>query len=138
MKNKLNCILLVDDDNDCNFFHKKLLKEMNCVEHIQVANDGVEALSFLKSCIAEHQKVPDIIFLDINMPRMNGWEFLEAYGKLPDTCRAKIVLVMLTTSLNPDDREKASRLKLVNGFKEKYLDEAAVNTILKDYFPDYL
>jgi CheY-like chemotaxis protein len=137
MKRKLNCILLVDDDNDCNYFHTKLLKEMNCTDSIHIAHDGVEAIDFLYSCDREKSVIPDIIFLDINMPRMNGWDFLEAYEKLPLTFRATIILVMLTTSLNPDDKERASKSLLIKGFKEKYLDEKEVNSMLKEYFPDH-
>lgn len=135
MKIKLNCILLVDDDNDCNFFHKKLLQEMNCANSIQVATNGAEALEYLKTC--NERNIPDIILLDINMPKVNGWEFLEAYEKLPDQLKAKIVLIMLTTSLNPDDRAKAAMFACVKGFKEKYLDEDMVSKILKEYFADH-
>jgi CheY-like chemotaxis protein len=135
MKSKLNCILLVDDDNDCNFFHKRLLQEMNCTEKIQVATNGAEALEFLKTCSGDY--VPDIILLDINMPKVNGWEFLEAYEKLPIQFKAKIVLIMLTTSLNPDDRVKASTFPSVKGFKEKYLDEGMLQDILKEHFADH-
>jgi CheY-like chemotaxis protein len=135
MKTKLNCILLVDDDNDCNFFHKRLLQGMNCTENIQVATNGAEALDFLKTCSENY--VPDIILLDINMPKVNGWEFLEAYEKLPTQFKAKIVLIMLTTSLNPDDRVKASTFPSVKGFKEKYLDEDMLQDILKEHFADH-
>jgi CheY-like chemotaxis protein len=137
MKKKLNCILLVDDDNDCNYFHKKILHEMNCTASIKVANDGLQAIDYLKTCNEENNPIPDIIFLDINMPRMNGWDFLEVYEKLPPDFREAIVLIMLTTSLNPDDREKASKSPFIKGFKEKYLDEETVSGILKEYFPDH-
>jgi CheY-like chemotaxis protein len=134
MKKKLSCILLIDDDNDCNFFHKKLLTEMKCTEFIEVALDGSEGIEYLLSCDHENKPIPDIIFLDINMPKMNGWDFLVAYGKLPDHLRAKIVVIMLTTSLNPDDRARALKLSVINGFREKYLDEKAINEVLKEHF----
>ena len=137
MKKKLNCILLVDDDNDCNYFHKKILKEMDCTESIHVVNDGAEALDFIKSCNKENNQVPELIFLDINMPRMNGWEFLEAYEKLPPAFRAQTVIVMLTTSLNPDDKERAAKLPVINGFKEKYLNVETINDVLKKHFADH-
>ncbi len=135
MKIKLNCILLVDDDNDCNFFHKKFLQEMNCTDSIHVATNGAEALEFLKT--RSENEIPDIILLDINMPKINGWEFLEAYEKLPLQFKAKIVVIMLTTSLNPDDRIKAATFPSIKGFKEKYLDEEMVLQILEEHFSDH-
>ena len=79
MKKKLNCILLVDDDPDDNFYHQIIINEMNIVNHIDIAINGIEAITYLKK---ENQIPPEIIFLDINMPKMNGWEFLEQYKHL--------------------------------------------------------
>jgi CheY-like chemotaxis protein len=138
MSKKLNCVLLVDDDSDCNFFHQRLLKKMKCVEQIYIVNDGVEALNYLKSNIDKKSPQPDIIFLDINMPRMNGWEFLDEYKNLDNEIKATIVLVMLTTSLNPDDKERAKHYSDVRGFSNKYLDEASLKKIINEHFPDCL
>lgn len=134
MKKKLNCILLIDDDSSCNFFHERLLKKMDCVESIEVASNGKEGLDFLKS----KKNRPDIIFLDINMPKMNGWEFLEEYEKLSEEEKSKIIVVMLTSSLNPDDRTKAENFGTVKAFNPKYLDKEAVEKLLQDYFSEYL
>ncbi len=138
MKKKLKSILLVDDDNDCNFFHKRLLKKMDCVEKIYTAYDGKEALEFLQSTIDGEHPNPNIIFLDINMPRMNGWSFLDEYQKLSEQQKAQIVLVMLTTSLNPDDRNKAESYKEVKGFESKYLTQDSLTQILARFFPETL
>lgn len=132
MKNKLNCVLLVDDDKDCNFFHQRLLKRMNCTESIEIALDGKMGLDFLKS----RKNKPEIIFLDINMPKMNGWEFLVEYEKLSEEDKAKTVVVMVTSSLNPDDKNKAETFGSVKNFNTKYLDKEAVEKIIKKYFPE--
>lgn len=131
MKKKLNCVLLIDDEDDCNFFHQRLFKKMGFVETVEVAEDGIVAINFLKS----KKNTPSIIFLDINMPKMDGWEFLEEYEKLDDTAKSSTVLIMLTSSLNPDDRIKAESLPSVKGFNMKYLDEAQVEEILRKHFP---
>lgn len=133
MKKKLNCILLVDDDKFCNFFHDRVLGKMNCTESIEIVTDGVMALEFLKS----RKNKPDIIFLDINMPKMNGWEFLEEYKKLPEDEQAKVVRVMLPSPLNPDDTARAENHGSVSGYNTKYLTTDAVDQILLQYFPDY-
>lgn len=135
MKRKLKGILLIDDDNDCNFFHKLLIDQMNCTEKVYIATNGLEALGFLKACAEGKYPKPEIIFLDINMPKMNGWEFLDEYHKLAENEKAKMVLIMLTTSLNPDDREKASTYTEVSGFLSKYLDKDSLTRVLEKHFP---
>lgn len=138
MKKKLNCILLVDDDDDCNFFHKRLLNKMECVEQIHIVNNGEEALNYLMSNIEKKQSNPDLILLDINMPKVNGWEFLDSFKELDEAEKNKITLIMLTTSLNPDDKLKAKLYKEIRGFYEKYLDQDSMNKILSENFPEYL
>jgi CheY-like chemotaxis protein len=138
MKKKLRCILLIDDDDDCNFFHQRLLNKMQCAEKVQIANNGNEALNFLKSSTDGKHPQPDIIFLDINMPGMNGWEFLIEYEKLNEEFKAKIVLIMLTSSLNTDDRDLAMSYPDVCGFNNKYLDKESLTKILAEHFPEYL
>lgn len=138
MKNKLNNILLVDDDIDCNFYHERLLKQLNCVENIYTAKDGRQALDFLTSVTKEQKAYPSIIFLDLNMPHMDGWEFLEEFQKLDETEKSKTVLIILTTSLNLYDLEKAMSYSFVKGFKNKYLDKDGFNQILIEHYNDNL
>jgi CheY-like chemotaxis protein len=135
MKKKLNCILLVDDDHEDSYFHKLVINEMNITNSIQVAENGLEALEFLKK---ENQVIPELIFLDINMPKMNGWEFLEQYKHLDKNQKARITIVMLTTSVNPDDLRRAQEMEDVTGYKTKPLSVEMLNEILHKYFPEYL
>jgi CheY-like chemotaxis protein len=131
MKKKLNCILLIDDDAEDNHFHQMVINEMNITEHVEIALNGVEALNFLKK---ENQTHPDIIFLDINMPKMNGWEFMEAYKELRADQKAKIVVIMLTTSENPKDKKRAEEFSDIFGFNSKPLTEEMINGILERNF----
>jgi CheY-like chemotaxis protein len=135
MKRKLNCILLVDDDPDDNMYHRIIIEEMNIVNRIDVALNGLEALAYLKK---EEQLPPDIIFLDLNMPKMNGWEFLEQYKHLSKEQKAKVVLVILTTSANPDHIKKAQEIEEVTGFETKPLTKQILNDILQEHFQEYL
>jgi CheY-like chemotaxis protein len=133
MKKKLNCILLVDDNTADNYYHQIVIKGMNITERIEVATDGVEALNFLEK---ENQVPPELIFLDINMPRMNGWEFLEKYKHLDVKQKSKIIIVMLTTSAHPKDLEKAKQMEEVSGYKVKPLTEEMLKEILEKYFAE--
>ena len=134
MKRKLNCILLVDDDPDDNFFHQRIIKKMGITHAIEVARNGLEALEYLKK---ENQVTPELMFLDINMPKMNGWEFLEEYKQLDPKQKARITIMMLTTSANPDDIKRANEIEDVTGIKTKPLSVDMLNEILEMHFQDY-
>lgn len=135
MKNKLNCILLVDDDQPTNFFNEIVIKKSCYTDQVYAVQTGMEALEFLKSRQNGVYPQPDLILLDVNMPAMNGWEFLEEYKSLPKEQRGNIVVVMLTTSLNPDDKSKASTINEISGFKSKPLTLEILNEIIKEFFP---
>jgi CheY-like chemotaxis protein len=140
MNKKLNCILLIDDDEPTNFLNKMTIEQMDCTRHVAVAQGGREALDFLmrrrQPGDPEDCPHPDLIFLDINMPAMDGWEFLEKYKKLPREQKADVVLIMLTTSLNPDDEKRTMYIPEISGFENKPLKEPRLEHLLKKYFPD--
>ena len=135
MFKKLNSILLVDDDEDDNYYHKIIINKMEMVNKIAVAENGIEALAYLKD---EANVPPDIIFLDLNMPKMNGWEFLEQYQHLTLEQKAKVLIVILTTSLNPDDKKRAEEIKDVTGFETKPLSKEILSELLDEHFSDYM
>jgi CheY-like chemotaxis protein len=130
-KKRLKCILLVDDDNDDNVYHQIILREMDVVEKIEVAANGIEALEYLRNNI---NALPELIFLDINMPKMNGWEFLREYKKTGIAANALIVVMILTTSANPDDVKRAQEIEEVFGFETKPLTEETMKMVLKEHF----
>ena len=134
LKKRLSCILLIDDDFDDNVFNKIIIRKMDITETVDEASDGVEALEHLKA----RSTPPELIFLDINMPRMNGWEFLEQYKDLDPKQKAKTIIVMLTTSANPDEIKKAQEIEEVSGFKTKPLSKEMLTGILQQFFRDHL
>ncbi|MEM6643671.1 MAG: response regulator [Bacteroidota bacterium] len=134
----LSCILLVDDDDATNFIHERIIRSsgLNC--HIEVCTSARDALDFL-SCTGDHSTLkayprPGIIFLDINMPGMSGWDFLEAYESLPEEQQSRIILSMLTTSLNPDDADRAKNHKHLKDFLQKPLTVEMLRKIIKEQF----
>ena len=134
VKKKLSCILLVDDDYEDNVFHRLIISRMQIAESVEEANDGLEALDYLK----KRQVPPELIFLDINMPRMNGWEFLEEYKDLDSEKKAKTIIMMLSTSSNPDEIKKAQEIAEVSGFKTKPLSKEMLVEILEGFFREHL
>src|SRR6476646_5150062 len=106
MKTRVKCIMLVDDNADDNFYHERVIRKSNVADNVISKQTGIDALDYLRSKKENDNMHPNLIFLDINMPGMNGWEFLEEYNKLDAKFQSQALVVMLTTSGNPDDKDK--------------------------------
>lgn len=141
MTKKIDLVLLVDDNEDDNFFHRRAMERAGRVEMIDVCLDGSDALDYLQNTgkyaiRGLDYPRPDMIFLDINMPRTNGWEFLDKYALLDARFVGGPIIVMLTTSLNPNDRQRAESCNLVREFMTKPLKEQNFLQILEKHFQE--
>lgn len=136
MERKLNCVLLIDDDEPTNFLNQVVIESSGYAEQIKTVQSGQEALDYLtNTSAADHTyPCPDLIFLDINMPAMNGWEFLENYRNLDEESKGKVMIVMLTTSLFPEDKMHATELPEVSGFENKPLTREKLDRIIENFF----
>jgi CheY-like chemotaxis protein len=131
----LSSVLLVDDDPTTNFLHKLLLTRMGVAEQVLVAENGEQALRTLdQTCsTAVNPRCPQLIFLDMNMPVLNGLAFLEAYVQMPLAQQQAIVIIMLTTSLHPVDLARVEQLPIA-GFLSKPLTQEKVTALLQQHF----
>ncbi|EMP04688.1 response regulator receiver domain protein [Leptospira interrogans serovar Pyrogenes str. 200701872] len=118
------------------FFHERVIYKGSYAEKVVTKQSGQEALFFLKNKFNNIEPFPDLIFLDINMPGMNGWEFLEEYKKLDQEFQTSTIIIMLTTSDNPDDKNKFSHFGSTSDFKTKPLTNAMLDEILERYFSE--
>lgn len=106
---KFTHIMLVDDDSISNRIGEKLIERLEIAEIITCVPNGLEAIAYLKAT----NTIPEIIFLDLNMPIMDGYQFLEEFQKL-NLDKAKIDIVILTNSTDGRDLEK------IQGFSIRY------------------
>jgi CheY-like chemotaxis protein len=134
MNKKIKCIMLVDDNVDDNFFHERIINKSGVCNSIATMQTGKDAIEYLKSKKNSDALHPELIFLDINMPGMNGWEFLEEYQKLDAKFQSRAIVIMLTTSDNPDDKMKAKVMNISSDFKTKPLTPEMLEDIINKYF----
>ena len=129
---KLRKILLIDDDEPTNFLNSVIIKRTKCADEVVAYQRAEDALNFLKSTKMNPDS-PDLIFLDINMPLMDGWEFLNHLSHLFEG-RIPPKVVMLTSSINPEDENKAAQFEMITEFRSKPLSFDALDEILSTHF----
>jgi len=132
MKNQFRRVYLIDDDPTFNFITKLMLKKISFAQEIIDYVDANEALNRLRNDTSDSSdSFPDLIFLDLNMPGMDGWDFLDAYQSLPIEFIQKCKLYILTSSIDPIDKSKSMTYECVSDFitkplgleKVKYISE---------------
>ncbi|MEL6648205.1 MAG: response regulator [Pseudomonadota bacterium] len=126
MTNKIKTAMLIDDEEFDQRQYLRVLQRSGLVETVLQYTYAEDALAHL---VAHPELEVDVIFLDINMPRMNGFEFLEEATEKLGADFVKTVVVMLTTSLNPNDRTRAENFDVVRDFINKPLTLAHVERI---------
>jgi len=128
-KCKNKSIMLIDDNDIDNFINEKLIKAYYFAENVYVHTSTKSALEFLKNIEVTLQEIPEDLIpshllLDINMPILDGFHFLDEFEKFTPELKKKIKIIMLTTSLNPMDIEKSKNYKHVVKFLHKPLTES--------------
>lgn len=124
MSNYKTC-LLIDDNYIDNFVTRRILESSHFAEKVIVSQSATEAIDSLRSGIVK----PDVIFLDIRMPMMGGFEFLQEYDKLPIDGKQGIKIFMLSSSLDPTDLKKSSNNKYITQFIHKPLTQKTLDDI---------
>jgi CheY-like chemotaxis protein len=123
--------MIIDDNEHDTFFAKRVIAKNNPGDTIITMESGLEALDYI-SC--QTLPIPDMIFLDIYMPVMSGWEFLDDYCKLDEVIKDKTMIVMLATSGNPDHVAKAHQWDCISDYITKPLTQERMGEISEKYF----
>ncbi|XLS28935.1 response regulator [Flavobacteriaceae bacterium M23B6Z8] len=112
----LACI--IDDDKIYINLIRKVIESRNLSKDLLIFNNGQEALEYFKEAFSssDPEKIPNIIFLDINMPVMDGWQFLEHFVQIGGSLKKEVTLYIVSSSINPKDIEKANKLESISGY----------------------
>jgi two-component system, chemotaxis family, chemotaxis protein CheY len=123
-------ICLIDDDRIYQFTAKRIIELVNPSQKVLGFFNGQEAIDYFRQPSLTNNDLPDVIFLDINMPVMNGWEFLEAYEAVKGNFKKDIIIYMVSSSIDDKDRSRAETFTSVKDYIEKPVNQQMMRDIL--------
>lgn len=131
---KYHSVMLIDDNEIDNLINQKMVEAADLSQYIYTHTGAKSAIEFLKNIEQLEEEIvnkvlPDVIFLDIDMPLMDGFQFLEEFNKLKDGTRTKCKIVMLTSSINPQDVSKSKRYDAVKKYLNKPLSQESLTEL---------
>jgi CheY-like chemotaxis protein len=129
---KYRTVMLIDDNEIDNLINQKMIEAASVTENIYTHTGAKSAIEFLRNMekmdVAE-KVLPDIIFLDIDMPLMDGFQFLEEFEKLGNMAKNKCKIVMLTSSINPQDYSRSKKYNNVKMYLNKPLSHESISKL---------
>jgi CheY-like chemotaxis protein len=131
---RIKKIVLIDDDEVSNYINASLLEEMQVTNEVHTFLAAGEALHYFSEYHAEDD-LPELILLDINMPGMDGFQFIEEYLKLVDEKHGARIVMFMTTPLSAEDEARAKKMgNVVAQFIDKPLTRGVIMTLIDRYF----
>ncbi|WP_106791824.1 response regulator [Aquimarina sp. Aq78] len=131
MSHKIGLACIIDDDNMYVNLVKRIVEAKNLCKNLMVFQNGKDALNYFEAILTNLNKktIPEIIFLDLNMPVMDGWEFLDNFTKIKNKLGKTITLYIVSSSINPVDIERAKSINTVKDYLIKPVTIEDLETI---------
>jgi CheY-like chemotaxis protein len=133
MSGKLPFVGIIDDDIIYQFMLTRIINSNHLAERIITFSDGEKAIQYLTDNKATDENIPDIIFLDTNMPFMDGWQFIEEYANIKTEIKKKVAIFMLSASLDPAAVERASKMSEISKYTVKPIKLESVKVFFENY-----
>lgn len=125
-------LMLIDDDQDYTFIAAKIINQTNAITVNKIFSNGLDALNFLKENASKTDTLPDIILLDLSMPVMDGWQFLEEFVHITPQIKKKITVYVCSNSISCSDIDKAMKISSVSDYIIKPVTKEKLIPILKE------
>lgn len=126
----VSSICVIDDDEIYQLTFKKVVKATGFNQQILIFSDGEEAINFLQNKANRSEELPDVIFLDINMPIMDGWDFMEEYILIKPRIGKQIIIYMVSSSVDVRDLERAKAIVEISDYLIKPVTKEQLIQIL--------
>ncbi|MDB5135476.1 MAG: response regulator transcription factor [Mucilaginibacter sp.] len=122
-------LVIIDDDPIDHFLLQHIMQDNNTFKETTYAMHGGMVLDYIEENLAYPDKLPDVIFLDLNMPEFSGWDFLDGFQQLHSGLSKNIKIYILTSSVRPVDRTRSKQYPFVSSYINKPLDSDLINQI---------
>ena len=129
---KIESSCIIDDDPIAIYGIKKSMKEIDFCDTVLIYKNGQDAIDGLNSMVEDGIKLPSIILLDLNMPIMDGWEFLDDFLKIPNCNTKQVTIYIISSSIDPRDIIKAKDYSLVSNYILKPIKSVDLVKLLSD------
>ena len=131
MSYKLSTVGIIDDDEVYQLVMKRTIEQSGMIEHVLQFYDGEEALSYFRAKQDSMDGLPELILLDINMPFMDGWQFLDEFVKIPFKGDYRRTIYIVTSSSTTEDLNKAKQYSIVSGYHVKPITKDTFDKLMK-------
>ncbi len=128
----VNLIALVDDDEVHQFTLKKQIEFSNLSNEIAVFSDGEEIYTYIENNVDHPAKLPDVIFLDINMPIMDGWDFISEYRRIKPRITKEVSIFMVSSSIREEDIRRAKGIPEISDYIVKPISSQTLFNLIQN------